>query len=73
MGRRSGIAREARLCNCKEGIEDEEHFLLTCRNYIDIRQKHRILHTNINNILENANYTDYIAELYQRRKLMAEP
>ena len=73
MGRRSGIAREARLCNCKEGIEDEEHFLLTCRNYTDIRQKHRILHTNINNILENANYTDYIAELYQRRKLMAEP
>ena len=73
MGRRTGIAREARQCSCKEGTEDEEHFLLTCRNYADIRQKHHVLNTNINNILENANYTNYIVDLYQRRKLMAEP
>ena len=71
MGRRTGIAREARQCSCKEGTEDEEHFLLTCRNYADIRQKHHILNTNINNILENANYTNYIVDLNQRRILMA--
>ena len=71
MGRRSGLAREARTCCCTNGIEDEEHFLLQCEMYQDIRQKEKVANTNIRKILEDAKYTTYITNLYQRRKLMA--
>ena len=71
MGRRSGLAREARTCCCTNGIEDEEHFLLQCEIYQDIHQKEKVANTNIRKILEDAKYTTYITNLYQRRKLMA--
>ena len=39
-GRQSNIERKLRLCQgCNESIEDEEHFLLKCKNYKTIREK----------------------------------
>ena len=39
-GMQSNIERKLRLCQgCKEHIEDEEHFLLKCKNYKSIREK----------------------------------
>ena len=71
MGRRIGIAREKRVCICNNGIEDEEHFLLNCRLYDDVRNKHNVKVKYIYQILAKAErYTDYIKELYEKRKIM---
>ena len=40
-GRHNNTAREERLCPlCKNGIEDEMHFLLQCTKYADLRNQH---------------------------------
>merc|ERR1712083_947263 len=39
-GRQSNTERKKRVCQgCKEYIEDEEHFILKCKNYEPIRKK----------------------------------
>ena len=39
LGRREGIVREERICQiCSEGVEDEIHFLVKCKQYNDLRQ-----------------------------------
>ena len=38
MGRREGLKREERLCRvCGDGVEDEEHLLMDCDLYSDLR------------------------------------
>ena len=39
----------------------------------DIRRNHSIRNKSISNILTDAIYTDFIKELYERRKLVAMP
>ena len=42
MGRRTSTAKDSRKCLCGDDVEDEYHFLLQCRMYTVIRQKHSI-------------------------------
>ena len=71
MGRRNGTAREKRLCACRNAVEDEEHFLTKCLMYSDIRQKHDVYNVNVDTILNDEKYIEYIIDLYERRKLVA--
>ena len=67
-GRQSGLPREQRLCRCGE-IEDEEHFLIRCMNYSDIRRKYKITVSHrISDILSNGSMISYVKELYGKRK-----
>ena len=69
MGRRTGTSRERRLCTCGLNVEDEKHFLTECLLYDDIRRKYDIRGLSVSNILNNETYTDYIHELYEKRKM----
>ena len=74
MGRRMGMVRERRVCSCGNAIEDEEHFLVKCAIYIDIREKHDVKENlKSYDILNDGNYVQYIKELYERRKAVAVP
>ena len=67
MGRRAGTQKKDRKCHCGE-IEDEQHFLVQCNKYIDIRSKHKVSrNTEISKILDSTDYIQYITELYKRR------
>ena len=68
MGRRTCTPPEQRKCHC--GVkEDEEHFLLSCNSYANIRHQHHIKHKTIATILDDTNYIPYINSLYEERKL----
>ena len=67
MGRRSGTTRERRLCHCGDGVEDEQHFLVICSTYNDIRIKYNMTQNSISDILGNRNNLSYITELIERR------
>ena len=68
MGRRTCTPPEQRKCHC--GVkEDEEHFLLSCNSYANIRRQHHITHKTIATILDDTNYIPYINSLYEERKL----
>ena len=70
MGRRTRTPREDRKCICGD-IEDEEHFLLQCNLYKDIRDEHRIdKNTNIVRMLDDESAMNYLKKLYERRKEM---
>ena len=68
MGRRSRTPREQRLCVCGNGVEDEEHFLVDCLLYDDIRRKHGVKNMMVSELLGNEKYVDYVYDLYERRK-----
>ena len=70
MGRRTGKVRERRVCVCENGVEDEEHFLIRCQLYYDIRRDHNITNQTVAEILNDATKTRYISDLMERRKLM---
>ena len=59
------------MCACKNAVEDEEHFLTKCLMYSDIRQKHDVYNVNVDTILNDEKYIEYIIDLYERRKLVA--
>ena len=68
MGRRTRTPREKRKCVCGD-VEDEEHFILQCSLYTDIRRKHRIdMNTNISHVLDDESALEYLKQLYDRRK-----
>lgn len=69
IGRRKNIPKDLRLCHCKKAVETEEHFLLRCVEYTDIRYKYNIESHEIHEIL-NENYLEYINELVIRRKAL---
>ena len=67
IGRRNNTAREHRVCHCQQ-IEDEEHFILHCESYIDIRLQFIIQgQLSLETILNDKQYVPYIVELYKRR------
>ena len=68
MGRRSRTPREQRLCVCGNGVEDEEHFLVKCLLYDDIRRKHGVQKMIVSELLGCEKYVDYVYDLYERRK-----
>ena len=68
MGRRSRTPREQRLCVCGNGVEDEEHFLVDCLLYDDIRRKHGVKNMTVSELLGSEKYVDYVYDLYERRK-----
>ena len=69
MGRRTKTARNERLCHCGE-VEDEEHFVLKCVRYSELRSEYAIKNNNKStaDILNNSSNVNYIKELYKRRK-----
>ena len=68
MGRRTRTPKEERKCLCC-AIEDEEHFLLRCNLYKDIRDRHSIHATlSLPCVLDEVRHVEYIKELYKRRK-----
>ena len=66
-GRHRGIKREHRLCTCG-CVEDEEHFLLSCELYEDIRRNENIANQSVTDILENEKYLHYIIKTTKKRK-----
>ena len=69
MGRRTNTPRERRTCHCGS-IEDEEHFLLKCHSYTNIRIQHNINNnTTIIHVLSENKLLTYIKSLYDARKL----
>ena len=69
MGRRTSTPTELRKCHCGS-VEDEEHFLLRCPSYINIRQQYRITQeTTLSTILNNNIMVPYINSIYENRKL----
>ena len=68
MGRRTGLIREQRICHCGQEVEYENHFLLQCVTYDEIRRKHQINVPSIDKLLTNERYVKYIYELFESRK-----
>ena len=68
MGRRTGTARERRICICGNNVEDEKHFIVDCNIYDDIRRKHGIRNKTVADILNDAKNIQYLLDIYQRRK-----
>ena len=68
MGRRTGTIRELRLCYCGNDIENENHFLLECNLYYEIRRKYNIRNTSVSEVLNNEKLVKYIYELFEKRK-----
>ena len=69
MGRRTSTPTELRKCHCG-AVEDEEHFLLRCYAYTNIRQRHHVTQTTtLTSILDDNKYVPYITALYEERKL----
>lgn len=68
MGRRTATPRENRKCHCGD-VEDEDHFLLRCDAYQNIRRKYSIFNTTISAILNNSDLLPYIIELYKERSI----
>ena len=68
MGRRTHTPADQRLCHCGENVENEEHFLLRCESYEEIRRKHNINNIKISELLDNETYIQYIHELWEKRK-----
>ena len=48
--------------------EDEEHFLVDCLLYDDIRRKHGVKNMMVSELLGSEKYVDYVYDLYERRK-----
>ena len=71
VGRRTNILIENRRCLCGE-IETEEHFLLYCIYYSNIRNNHSIIIQSIETILSNKQYSNYITEITTYRKTLRE-
>ena len=70
MGRRTQTPRENRKCVCGD-IEDEEHFILRCNLYGDIRQNFGIdMNLSIPQVLDDEASVEYLKKLYDRRKEM---
>ena len=67
MGRRTGTPANLRKCHCGE-MEDEQHFLLQCRRYADIRARYAIgVNMKVNEILDDSACVEYVNRLYDRR------
>ena len=66
-GRHRKIPTTERKCICGE-IEDEEHFILKCRLYDDIRMEENIENKSLCDILENRQYVNYLVKISKRRK-----
>ena len=71
VGRRTNILIENRRCLCGE-IETEEHILLYCIYYANIRNNHSIIIQSIETILSNKQYSNYITEITTYRKTLRE-
>ena len=67
-GRRTGTIRERRLCICENEIEDEEHFLLKCPLYHEVRRQCNIKERTVKGVLSDDANLDYIKHLYEKRK-----
>ena len=48
MGRRTGTLEINRKCHHCSEVENEQHFLLECERYLDIRSKYKIVNHNQN-------------------------
>ena len=72
-GRHKGILRSERICKfCHNGlVEDEEHFLLSCNIYNDLRTKYNVGHfTLANEFFNDVNYATlgkYLVEAFSAR------
>ena len=73
-GRHRDAPRENRICKvCTEGeIENEEHFLIKCNLYDNLRKKHKVDHINntgdFMNNLEPVKLGEYLAEALKERE-----
>ena len=67
-GRRTGTIRERRLCICENEIEDEEHFLLKCPLYHEVRRQCNIKERTVKGVLSDDANLDYVKHLYEKRK-----
>ena len=68
MGRRTGTARELRLCHCGNGVEDETHFLVECGLYDGVRRKHGVVDASVAQILSDSKFVAFVDELFEKRK-----
>ena len=72
-GRHKGKLRSERICKaCHNGqVEDEEHFLLSCNIYNDLRTKYNAGHfTLVNDFFNDVNYDTlgkYLVEAFTAR------
>lgn len=66
MGRRTNTPRNERKYKCGE-VEDEDHFLLHCSLYRDIRLKYNVRDVNITELLNDEKWIKYISDLYERK------
>ena len=76
-GRHLNIPRTDRICKiCTEGvIEDEEHFLLKCKIYQPLREKHFMYADNLYDFLNTEtqeNLAKYIIDAFQLREIRKE-
>ena len=73
-GRHLNIPRVERICEtCTEGvIEDEEHFLLKCKIYQPLREKHHMNTDNIHNFFNTQNQDNlakYLTSAFKLREI----
>ena len=72
-GRHRNIPRDERLCKiCKNNvIEDEEHFLVGCKTYDNLKTKHNIITSNaaeLMNCTDQQNLAQYIEGAFNLRE-----
>ena len=72
-GRHKNIPREGRWCNmCSDKvIEDEEHFLIKCKPYDDLRTKYQITSGNAVDIMNSTNQENlalFLVDAFNLRK-----
>ena len=74
-GRHLGTERDKRICyNCQlNEVEDEEHFLLKCTTYQDLRKKYHMTANNINDFLNTENQENLAKFLLAAFELREKP
>ena len=70
-----GKERDKRICyNCQlNEVEDEEHFLLKCTTYQDLRKKYHMTANNINDFLNTENQENLAKFLLAAFELREKP
>ena len=72
-GRHQNIAREDRICKvCKDKkVEDEEHFLIKCKQYAQQKRKYQIIEQDAVDIMNNTdqnNLAKYLVSAFNLRR-----